>query len=63
MGTRSASVGSPFAIFTMCPAVGGVNGSLTIQAIACRRADRIAELAEQGELERGARSRLVRALT
>lgn len=33
------------------PTVGGVNPSLTIQAIACRAADRIKTLASQGELE------------
>jgi choline dehydrogenase-like flavoprotein len=32
------------------PTVGGVNPSLTIQAIACRTADRIRELAARGEL-------------
>ncbi|PRX89442.1 GMC family oxidoreductase [Paraburkholderia sp. BL25I1N1] len=32
------------------PTVGGVNPSLTIQAIACRTADRIVELAARGEL-------------
>jgi choline dehydrogenase-like flavoprotein len=32
------------------PTVGGVNPSLTIQAIACRTADRIHELASRGEL-------------
>ncbi|GAB2561754.1 GMC family oxidoreductase [Dyella jejuensis] len=32
------------------PTVGGVNPSLTIQAIACRTADRIAVLASRGEL-------------
>jgi len=32
------------------PTVGGVNPSLTIQAIACRTADRIKELAARGEL-------------
>ncbi|HVE05811.1 MAG TPA: GMC family oxidoreductase [Paraburkholderia sp.] len=32
------------------PTVGGVNPSLTIQAIACRTADRIAALAARGEL-------------
>jgi choline dehydrogenase-like flavoprotein len=32
------------------PTVGGVNPSLTIQAIACRTADRIKELASRGEL-------------
>nr|WP_305098641.1 GMC family oxidoreductase [Croceibacterium sp. D39] len=32
------------------PTVGGVNPSLTIQAIACRTGDRIAELARRGEL-------------
>jgi choline dehydrogenase-like flavoprotein len=34
------------------PTVGGVNPSLTIQAIACRTADRIRELASRGELDR-----------
>jgi choline dehydrogenase-like flavoprotein len=33
------------------PTVGGVNPSLTIQAIACRTADRIRALAARGELE------------
>ena len=32
------------------PTVGGVNPSLTIQALACRTADRIAALARRGEL-------------
>jgi len=32
------------------PTVGGVNPSLTIQAIACRTGDRIAELSRRGEL-------------
>ena len=32
------------------PTVGGVNPSLTIQAIACRTADRIREMARRGEL-------------
>lgn len=32
------------------PTVGGVNPSLTIQAIACRTADRIKVLAARGEL-------------
>ena len=32
------------------PTVGGVNPSLTIQAIACRTADRIKALAARGEL-------------
>ena len=32
------------------PTVGGVNPSLTIQAIACRTADRIKALARRGEL-------------
>ena len=32
------------------PTVGGVNPSLTIQAIACRTADRIKALALKGEL-------------
>ncbi len=32
------------------PTVGGVNPSLTIQAIACRTGDRIRELARRGEL-------------
>lgn len=31
------------------PTVGGVNPSLTIQAIACRTADRIKQLADRGE--------------
>ncbi|MBN8872191.1 MAG: GMC family oxidoreductase [Rhodospirillales bacterium] len=34
------------------PTVGGVNPSLTIQAIACRTADRIRAMADRGELER-----------
>lgn len=38
------------------PTVGGVNPSLTIQAIACRTGDRIAEMARRGELEQPARS-------
>jgi choline dehydrogenase-like flavoprotein len=33
------------------PTTGGVNPSLTIQAIACRTADRIRELANRGELD------------
>jgi choline dehydrogenase-like flavoprotein len=32
------------------PTVGGVNPSLTIQAIACRTADRIKTLAARGEI-------------
>ena len=32
------------------PTVGGVNPSLTIQAIACRTADRIRAMARRGEL-------------
>jgi choline dehydrogenase-like flavoprotein len=32
------------------PTVGGVNPSLTIQAIACRTADRVRSLAQRGEL-------------
>jgi choline dehydrogenase-like flavoprotein len=32
------------------PTVGGVNPSLTIQAIACRTADRISVMARRGEL-------------
>jgi choline dehydrogenase-like flavoprotein len=32
------------------PTVGGVNPSLTIQAIACRTADRIKAMAARGEL-------------
>jgi choline dehydrogenase-like flavoprotein len=39
------------------PTVGGVNPSLTIQAIACRTADRIKALAARGELDRPARVR------
>jgi choline dehydrogenase-like flavoprotein len=38
------------------PTVGGVNPSLTIQAIACRAGDRIRELARQGSLERRMRA-------
>ena len=38
------------------PTVGGVNPSLTIQAIACRTADRIKALARRGELEARARA-------
>ncbi|WP_299820621.1 GMC family oxidoreductase [uncultured Jannaschia sp.] len=37
------------------PTVGGVNPSLTIQAIACRTADRIRDMAARGELDRRAR--------
>ena len=37
------------------PTVGGANPSLTIQAIACRTADRIKEMAGRGELERSSR--------
>jgi choline dehydrogenase-like flavoprotein len=36
---------------SLFPTSGGVNPSLTIQALACRAADRIAELARRGELE------------
>ncbi len=39
------------------PTVGGVNPSLTIQAIACRTGDRIKMLASRGELERPAHSK------
>jgi choline dehydrogenase-like flavoprotein len=39
------------------PTVGGVNPSLTIQAIACRTADRIKALAARGELDWPARLR------
>jgi choline dehydrogenase-like flavoprotein len=39
------------------PTVGGVNPSLTIQAIACRTADRITALAARGELDRPVRAR------
>jgi choline dehydrogenase-like flavoprotein len=39
------------------PTVGGVNPSLTIQAIACRTGDRIKALAARGELARPARAR------
>jgi choline dehydrogenase-like flavoprotein len=35
------------------PTVGGANPSLTIQAIACRTADRIRSLARRGELSAG----------
>jgi hypothetical protein len=37
--------------------VGGVNPSLTIQAITCRTGDRIKALAARGELERPAHPR------
>jgi choline dehydrogenase-like flavoprotein len=36
---------------SLFPTSGGVNPSLTIQALACRAADRIAELARRGELD------------
>jgi choline dehydrogenase-like flavoprotein len=39
------------------PTVGGVNPSLTIQAIACRTADRIKALAARGELEARSKAR------
>jgi choline dehydrogenase-like flavoprotein len=39
------------------PTVGGVNPSLTIQAIACRTADRIRELGQRGELNNSAQRR------
>jgi choline dehydrogenase-like flavoprotein len=42
------------------PTVGGVNPSLTIQAIACRTADRIRTLARRGELDSAGRRRLTR---
>jgi choline dehydrogenase-like flavoprotein len=45
------------------PTVGGVNPSLTIQAIACRTGDRIKELARRGELLRSERSRIVQGAT
>ena len=35
---------------TLFPTCGGVNPSLTIQALACRTADRIKTLASRGEL-------------
>ncbi len=35
---------------SLFPTTGGVNPSLTIQALACRTGDRIAALAAQGEL-------------
>jgi choline dehydrogenase-like flavoprotein len=38
------------------PTVGGVNPSLTIQAIACRTADRIKAMAARGELSKGSTS-------
>ncbi|MFZ1884315.1 MAG: GMC oxidoreductase, partial [Rhodoplanes sp.] len=38
------------------PTVGGVNPSLTIQAIACRTGDRIKKLAARGELSVHVRS-------
>lgn len=42
------------------PTVGGVNPSLTIQALACRTADRIKKLAARGELLASARHRVDR---
>ncbi|WP_022719860.1 GMC family oxidoreductase [Rhodopseudomonas sp. B29] len=45
------------------PTVGGVNPSLTIQAIACRTADRIHQMARRGELERLPAARPRRVLT
>ena len=36
--------------WSVFPTVGGVNPSLTIQAIACRTADRIRTLSSRGEL-------------
>jgi hypothetical protein len=44
------------------PTVGGVNPSLTIQAIACRTGDRIKELAARGKLANPARGRRARVL-
>jgi choline dehydrogenase-like flavoprotein len=41
------------------PTVGGVNPSLTIQAIACRTADRIKALAKRGELDARSRPAIV----
>ncbi len=53
----STAIAAPgtFRILWICdgsvfPTVGGVNPSLTIQAIACRTADRIRALAARGEL-------------
>lgn len=40
---------------SVSPTVGGVNPSLTIQAIVCRTADRIVALAARGELEQTSR--------
>ena len=40
---------------SLFPTSGGVNPSLTIQAIACRTADRIKALARRGELKPAAR--------
>ena len=39
---------------SLFPTSGGVNPSLTIQALACRIGDRIAAMAGRGELERRA---------
>ena len=44
------------------PTVGGVNPSLTIQAIACRTADRIKQLARRGELKPAGRASRGRVL-
>jgi choline dehydrogenase-like flavoprotein len=44
------------------PTVGGVNPSLTIQAIACRTADRIKVMAGRGELYSAPRQHARRAL-
>jgi choline dehydrogenase-like flavoprotein len=44
LARRLTEAGSVF------PTVGGINPSLTIQAIACRTADRIKALAALGEL-------------
>jgi choline dehydrogenase-like flavoprotein len=37
---------------SLFPTAGGVNPSLTIQALACRIGDRIAAMAKRGELNR-----------
>jgi len=42
---------------SLFPTSGGVNPSLTIQALACRMGDRIAAMARRGELARRARAR------
>ena len=44
---------------SLFPDVGGVNPSLTIQALACRTGDRIRQMAQRGELQGGRRDHRV----